>query len=106
MKLGKFARKCKEASCYLRGTEPYSPWSNSTKREIRELKKGAARKLTCSGAPRWLWCYALEYKSNVCLHMAHDIYTLDGQAPKMIASSKTADTSPFCELGFEDWVKF
>ena len=54
MKLGEFARKCKEARCYLRGTEPYSPWSNSAEREIRELKKGAARKLTRSGTPRRL----------------------------------------------------
>eukprot|EP00804_Cyclotella_cryptica_P024388 CCRYP_018574-RA/>CCRYP_018574-RA protein AED:0.44 eAED:0.44 QI:0/-1/0/1/-1/1/1/0/106 len=51
MKMGEFARKCKEAHCYLRSTEPYSPWSNSTEREIRELKKGAARKLTRSGHP-------------------------------------------------------
>ena len=61
MKLGEFARKCKEASCYLQSTEPYSPWSNSTEHEIREFKKGAARKLTRSGAPCRLWCFALEY---------------------------------------------
>jgi hypothetical protein len=64
-KLGEFARKCKEALCYLQSTEPYSPWSNSAAREIRELKKGAARKLTRSGAPRRLWCFALEYESYV-----------------------------------------
>ena len=39
MKLGVFARKCKEAHCYLQSTEPYSPWSNSAECEIRELKK-------------------------------------------------------------------
>jgi hypothetical protein len=59
MKLGEFARKCTEASCYLQSTEPYSQWSNSAKREIRELKKGATRKLTRSGAPCRLWCFAL-----------------------------------------------
>ncbi|KAL7476000.1 hypothetical protein ACHAW6_001889 [Cyclotella cf. meneghiniana] len=48
IKLGEFARKCKEDSCYLHGTEPYCPWSNSTEHEIRELKKDGARKLTCS----------------------------------------------------------
>ncbi len=68
MKLGKLARKCKEATCYLQGTEPYSPWSHSTKHEIRELKKGAERKLTWSGAPRQLWCFALEYESYVRSH--------------------------------------
>ena len=45
MKLGEFAQKCKEASCYLLSTEPYSLWSNSAERKIRELKKGASRKL-------------------------------------------------------------
>jgi len=81
---GRFDRKCKEASYYLWGTEPYSPWSNSTESEIWELKKGAARKLTQSGAPRQLWCFALEYKSYVRLHTAHDIYQLDGSIPKMV----------------------
>jgi hypothetical protein len=42
MKLGELAQKCKEAHCYMRSTEPYSPWSNSSKHEIREIKKGAA----------------------------------------------------------------
>ncbi len=42
MKLGEFAQKYTEAHCYLQSTEPYSPWSNSAEREIRELKKGAA----------------------------------------------------------------
>ena len=46
MKLGEFAQKCKKVSFYLQSMEPYSPWSNSAEREIRELKKGAARKLT------------------------------------------------------------
>ncbi len=44
MKLREFSRKCKEATCYLQGTKPYSPQSNSAEREISELKKGAARK--------------------------------------------------------------
>ncbi len=106
MKMGEFARKCKEASCYLRSTEPYSPWSNSAEREIRELKKGAARKMTRSGAPRRLWCFALEYESYVRSHTAHDIYKLDGRVPETVVSGETADISPFCEFGFWDWVKF
>ena len=46
MRLGAFAQKCKEAMCHLQSTKPYSLWSNSAKHEIRELKKGTARKLT------------------------------------------------------------
>ena len=60
MSLGEFAWKYKEATCYLQGTKPYFPWSNSAEHEIRKLKKGAARKLTRSGEPRWLWCFELE----------------------------------------------
>eukprot|EP00804_Cyclotella_cryptica_P025829 CCRYP_002699-RA/>CCRYP_002699-RA protein AED:0.25 eAED:0.20 QI:0/-1/0/1/-1/1/1/0/678 len=106
MKMGEFAWKCKEAHCYLWSTEPYSPWSNSTEREIRKLKKGAARKLTRSGAPQQLWCFALEYELYVRSHTAHDIYRLDGRVPETIVLGETADISPFCEFGFWDWVKF
>eukprot|EP00804_Cyclotella_cryptica_P020249 CCRYP_010925-RA/>CCRYP_010925-RA protein AED:0.44 eAED:0.44 QI:0/0/0/1/0/0/2/0/119 len=95
MKMGEFA-------C----TEPYSPWSNSAKHEIRELKKGAAWKLTRSGAPQWLWCFALEYESYVWSHTTHDIYCLDGRVPETVVLGETADISPFCEFGFWDWVKF
>ena len=100
MRLGKFAGKCKEATCYLQGTEPYSPWSNSAEHEIRELKMSAARKLTRSVTPRQLWCFALEYKSYVCSHTAHDIYQLDGRIPETVVLGETADISPFCEFGF------
>ncbi len=86
MKLGEFAWKCKEASCYLQSTEPYSPWSNSAKHEIRELKKGAARKLTRSGVPLRLWCFSLDYEVCVQLHTTHDIYQLDGRVPETIVS--------------------
>ncbi|KAL3786440.1 hypothetical protein HJC23_011021 [Cyclotella cryptica] len=106
MKMGEFAWKCKEAHCCLRSTEPYSPWSNSAEHEIRELKKGAAWKLTRSGAPQWLWCFALEYKSYVRSHTVHGIYRLDGPVPETIVSGETANISPFCEFGFWDWVKF
>ncbi|KAL7487724.1 hypothetical protein ACHAW6_013295 [Cyclotella cf. meneghiniana] len=106
MRLGEFAQKYNDAMYSLWGTEPYSPWSNSTKREIRELKKGAARKLTRSGAPRRLWCFALEYESYVRSHTAHDIFQLDGHVPKMVILGETADISPFCKFGFWDWVKF
>jgi len=106
MKLGEFAWKCKKASCYLQSMELYSQWSNSTECEIRELKKGAARKWTRSGAPCQRWCFVLLFKSYICSHTANGIYKLDGQVPEMVISRETADTSPFCEFGFWDWVKF
>ncbi|KAL7488110.1 hypothetical protein ACHAW6_013709 [Cyclotella cf. meneghiniana] len=104
MKLGEFAWKCKEVSCYLQSMEPYSLWSNSTERKIRELKTGAARKLTQSGVPKWLWCFVLD-QSYVQLHTALDIFKLDGRIPETDVLGETADISPFCEFGFWDLVK-
>ena len=40
MVLGDVSRKLKEALCHLKQTEPFTPWLNSAKREIKELKKG------------------------------------------------------------------
>ena len=89
----------------MQSTEPYSPWSNFAEHEIRELKKAASRKLTQSGAPCKLWCFALGYKSYVCSHTSHDIYCLDGRVPETVISGETANISPFCEFGFWYWVK-
>ena len=75
-----------------------SQWCNSAEHEIRELKKGAARKLTRSGAPCRLWCFALEYESYIRSHTAHDIYRLDGRVHETVVSGETADISPFCEF--------
>ena len=106
MMRGEFAWKLKDADCYLRGMEPYSPWQNSAEWEIRELKKGAARKLTRSGAPKPFWCYVLELESYICSNMAHDIFKLDGRVSETVVSGKTADISPFCQFGFWEWVMF
>ena len=38
---GKFYQKLKEAACHLRQLEPYTPWLNAAKREMKEFKKGA-----------------------------------------------------------------
>ncbi len=38
--LGKFCWKLVDVRCQLKQTEPYSPWQNAAKREIKELKKG------------------------------------------------------------------
>ena len=61
--LGIFRKKCQEAGCATRTTEPYSPWQNTCEREIRELKKGVARHMTRMEVPIRLWDYALELTS-------------------------------------------
>ena len=54
MILGEFKRKLKEVSCHLKQTEPFTPWSNEAKRQIKELKKGSGKKFIKSGAPKTL----------------------------------------------------
>jgi len=51
---GVFRRKFKEAACQLRQTEPHSPWQNAAEGAIRELKRGAARKMSKTGSPKAL----------------------------------------------------
>ena len=42
---GKFKKKCQLANVHIRQTEPDSPWQNDAEGAIRELKKGAGRKM-------------------------------------------------------------
>ena len=101
-------QKCREAFCYLKGTEPYSPWQNAAERENKELKKDAGRKMTDSSAPLKVWDWALEMEYFIRSHTAHNIYKLDGRGrvPESIISGQTADFSPYCEYGFWQWVMF
>eukprot|EP00956_Cyclotella_meneghiniana_P010585 scaffold14709_cov91-Cyclotella_meneghiniana.AAC.1 len=80
--------------------------SNTAEREIRELKKGAARQMTARGAPLKTWDWALELESFIRSHSAHNIYQLNGRVPETIVSGETADISPYCEYGFWQWVMF
>jgi len=104
--LGRFRSKLVDACCERRTIEPYSPWQNAAEREIKELKKGAGRKMLQTKTPRRLWDDCLEYEAYVRSHTAHDIYKLDGEVPETIMSGETADISQFCELGWYDWLKY
>ena len=52
MILGELNRKLKETPSHLKQMEPFTPWSNAAKREMKEVKKGYSRKLIRSGAPK------------------------------------------------------
>ena len=43
--------------------EPFTPWLNAAKREIKKVKKGSYRKFIKYGIPKQLWddCLKLEY---------------------------------------------
>jgi hypothetical protein len=80
--LGDFARKCREASCYLKQTEPYSPWMNNAETAIRETKRGSSRKMIKTGSPKRLWDHCIELEALVRSNTALEIYALEGQTPE------------------------
>ena len=98
MVLGQFTRKLKEASCHFKQMEPFFPWSNAAKREIKELKKGSGRKLIKSGTPKRLWDDCLELESYIRSNTVYGIYKLDEQVPETIMSGKMSDISKFVSL--------
>ena len=63
--MGEFRKKCREASCYVKQTEPHSPWSNHAETSIKELKKAVARCLVATKAPIKLWDHCLEFRAFV-----------------------------------------
>ncbi len=78
--------------------EPSSPWQNAAECKIKELKKGAGRKLLLTNMPWRLWDDCFKYKAYVRSHMAHDIFKLDREVPKTIMSGETANISQFSSL--------
>ena len=104
--MGDFRRKCREADCYVKQTEPYTPWSNAAEGVIRELKKGVARKMIETKAPKRLWDDCLELEAYIRSHTAHDIYGLEGEVPQTLVSGETPDISEFAEFRWYEWVKY
>ena len=85
--------------------KPYTPWSNSAKTEIKELKKGASHKLLWSKAQH-LWDDYLELEAYIRSNTAYDVYKLDGEVPKMVMLGETSNISQFCKLEWFKWVMF
>jgi len=90
--------------CHIKVTEPYSPQQNATEGAIRELKKGAGRKMAKIQALAKLWDHCLELEAYLEYHTALDSFELQGQVAETIVSGKTAEISPFAEHGWYDWV--
>lgn len=62
---GKFQQKARDADCHIKQTEPYSPWSNAAEGAIRELKRGAMRKMMKTKTPKRLWDHCLELEAYI-----------------------------------------
>lgn len=104
--MGEFRRKCRQADCHVRTTEPHTPWSNAAEGGIRELKKGTGREMVRSKCPKRLWDDCLEREAYIRSNTAHDIYELNGEVPETIVSGETSDISTFAEYQWYQWVKF
>ena len=84
----------------------YSPWQLQDEGTIRELKKGAGRKMVLAGTLKWIWDDALYFEAYVIYNTALDIYLLQEEVPETIMLGGTSDISQFYEYGFYDWVMF
>jgi hypothetical protein len=104
--LGRFCKKCLEASVNFKQTEPYSSWQNQAEGGIRELKKASGRKMVRAGAPKAMWADAIEYEAYIQSNMAWEIYMLQRETPETVMSGETSDISQFCEHGFYEWIIF
>jgi hypothetical protein len=104
--MGEFRRKAREMGMRIKQTEPYSPWQNAAEGAIREVKRGAGRKMARAKSPATLWDHCLELEGYIRSHTALDSYELQGQVPETIISGQTADISPFVQHGWFDWVKW
>ena len=49
--LGSSWKKCQEADFHIKHTEPYYPWKLQAQGTIRDMKKGADRKMVRAGSP-------------------------------------------------------
>jgi hypothetical protein len=103
--LGNFRRKVHEADCWLKQTEPHSQWQNAAEGAIRELKRGAGRKMIQSKSPKCLWDDCLELESMGRSITVLDMFELNGQVPETIMSWETSDIWQLCKLGWYDWKK-
>ena len=76
--LGSFKIKFQEAYFHINHTEPYSPWQLQAEGTIKELKKGAGRKMVWAGATKRVWDNALEFEVCVRSNTVLDIYMFQG----------------------------
>ena len=104
--LGRFCKKCQEASVHIKQMEPYSPWQNAAEGAIRELKKATERKIVRAGAPKPLWADCIKLEAYIQSNTAWDIYQLQGEMPQTVMSGETADISQVCKFSFYEWIMF
>ena len=73
---------------------------------IKELKRGAGRKILKARSPQRLWDHCVELESYVRSNTSHNIDCLNGETPEIIMSGETSDLSQFIDLEWYAWIIF
>ena len=63
--MGAFRHNARQSDFHVKQTKSYSPWQNAAASTIRELKKGAGRKMIKSNSPKKLWDDYLELNMEI-----------------------------------------
>ena len=58
-----FRKKFYQADLHIKQTETYCPWQIQAEGNIRDLKKGAGRRIFWAGPPKRIWDDALEFEA-------------------------------------------
>ncbi len=85
--------KLNKADCQLRQTEPYSPWQQTTKGNILEVKRSFAQLMMKSHAPKVLWDHCLKLAVVIESHTCNSIYSTGGEVPETIMLGPMTCTS-------------
>ena len=94
---GVLRKKCREASCHIRETEPYSPWMNATENGVQELKKASAWQILKKLLPKQPWDDCLELQGFIMSNTAGIHFGLNGETPETMLSGEIAGISKFAE---------
>ena len=87
--MGDFRKKARQADCYLKQTEPYTPWSNAAEGSIKELKRGTGRQMLKRRSPKRLWDHCAELQGLIRSHTDLGIFSLNDEVPEMNVTGQT-----------------
>ena len=104
--LGEFRKYSRSVGIHLKQTLGYSSWMQACERTIREVKRGAMRKMTKYKSPRRLWDHCVELEGYIRSHTALDLYELENEVPETKLSGTTAEIAPFAAFHWYQWVKW
>jgi len=102
--LGKWNDICDDLGIKQTITEPYSPWQNHAKINIREAKKAIHRLMTRNKTPKAPWDYCATYVAEITCITANDLCALHGGTPYEMVTGNTPDISEYVEFIWYDPV--